>query len=117
MKRHYLDDEIGLALNNLDAVLKELNIKEYKNSLYTLYDSAQYVNIGSKRTSYYLLESTIKDTSYKLLDAIKILLDVLFVWEYKLEARFDISINSKLYIIFHEPVVQYEVDVYDCKFR
>jgi hypothetical protein len=69
------------------------------------------------KEDYILLESIIKDTSYKLLDAIKLLLNVLFNWEYKLEARFDISICNKLSIIFHKPVVQYEVDIYDCKFR
>ena len=42
MKKHYTDDEIGPALNNLEAVLKELNIAEYNNTLYTEYSPLMY---------------------------------------------------------------------------
>ena len=116
MKRHYTNDEIEPVLNNLETVLKELNITEYSNSLYTEYSPFVYSRNRDKE-DYTLLESTIKDTSYKLLDAIKELINVLYEWDYKIEARFDITINNKLSIIFHKPVVQYEVDIYNCKFR
>lgn len=122
MKRSYTNKEINEALDNLSFVLNELKVTSYTNSLYTQvhpdanYDGDISDSDGSVR-DFILLESIIKDTSYKLLDAIEIVIRVLFEWDYILEARFDITIDSKLSIIFHKPVVQYEIDVYDCNLR
>jgi hypothetical protein len=122
MKKHYTDDEINEALDNLEDTLKELQITSYSNNLYTephpdINYEGDVSDSDRPKRDFILLESIIKGTSYKLLDVLEVVIKALFEWDYTLEARFDISIDNKLSIIFHKPVVQYEIDVYDCRLR
>jgi hypothetical protein len=120
MKLNINEEEVYLALDDLKDVLKELQITSYSNNLYTeLHPDANYDDDISDSDrpirDFVVLESNNNNTSYKLLNALEEVIRALFEWDYTLEARFDIIIDSELSIIFHKPVVQYEVDVYRYK--
>ena len=105
-KKEKLD--INNLLNHLKYVLKSLNMTSYNNSLYTEYDACEW---DKSFTPYTLHESIKQNTSYELLDAIKLIINLLFEWDYKLEARFDISIDNEVNIIFHRPRIEYDLEV------
>jgi hypothetical protein len=106
MKKNKKEPDINKLFDDLVQVLNELKVTAYINSLYTSYDECEWDHSLNNFTLY---ETIVKDTSYQLLDAIKAIIKVLFDWDYKMEAKFDVNINEYYFnITFYEPVITYK---------
>ena len=105
MKKNEYKPCINELLYELKQELKCLKVTNYTASLYTEYEDKDYPGQSSSFTLY----ETKFSGCYSLLDYIKPIIKLLFDWDYKMSAKFDVSINEYYFTItFHEPVITYK---------
>ena len=105
MKNNEYKSDINELLHELEQELKYLKVITYTASLYTEYDDQDYLGQSSSFTLY----ETKFSGCYSLLDYIKPIIKLLFDWDYKMSAKFDVNINEYYFnITFHEPVISYK---------
>ena len=105
MKKNEYKPDINELLHELKQEFKYLKVITYTANLYTEYENQDYPGQSSSFTLY----ETKYSGCYNLLDYIKPIIKLLFDWDYKMSAKFDVNINEYYFnITFHEPVITYK---------
>jgi hypothetical protein len=104
MKKNEYKPDINELLTNLKEGLKDLKGQTIKLYLYTEYDPCDY---DSTKNSFILYENVY--SGYHILHLIKPIIQLLFDWDYKMSAKFNVNINEYYFnITFHEPIISYK---------
>lgn len=105
MKKNEYKSDINDLLSELKQELKYHRVTTYTANLYTEYVDQDY---PGQPSSFTLYESKFTGC-YSLLDYIKPIIKLLFDWDYRMSAKFDVVITKNSFdIVFHEPFISYK---------
>lgn len=106
MNKNKKEPNIKELLQDLKQEFKDLKVTSYSANLYTEYEDKDY---SGQSSSFTLYESKFSGC-WVLLDVIKPIIELVFDWDYKHTAKFDVNLfSSSLSIKFHEPVIKYVI--------